>query len=120
LAATIIVANNLLIPIYGIEGAAYGSALALVLFNFVKYIFIYVKLKLQPFSKATLKVTGIAVIVVGMNYLIPKMDWVILDLLARSSAIAIVYSFLIFASKASPDGNQVFHKVLIFVGFKSE
>jgi len=120
LAATIIVANNVLIPIYGIEGAAYGSALALVLFNFVKYIFIYVKLKLQPFSKATLKVTGIALIVVGINYLIPKMDWVILDLLARSSVIAIVYSFLIFASKASPDGNQVFHKVLIFVGFKSE
>lgn len=119
LAASIIVANNLLIPRYGIDGAAIGSALALVLFNVLKYIFIYARLKMQPFSMATLKVMGIAAIAIGCNYLIPRIDFVIADILIRSTAITLVYAALVIISKASPDGNQVFQKVLVFTGLKN-
>lgn len=116
LAASVIIANNLLIPQYGINGAAIGSALALVLFNFLKYIFIYVKLKMQPLSIATLKVTGIAAIAIVCNYLIPRIDFVIADILVRSAAITLIYATLVILAKASPDGNKVFQKMLVFVG----
>ncbi|MEQ8424881.1 MAG: polysaccharide biosynthesis C-terminal domain-containing protein, partial [Cyclobacteriaceae bacterium] len=118
LATSIIVANNLLIPRYGIDGAAIGSALALILFNVLKYIFIYVKLKMQPFSLATLKVLAIVVIAIGSNYLVPRIDFVFADILVRSGVITLVYTSLVILSKASPDGNQVFNKMLIFVRLK--
>ena len=107
LAITIVVANNLLIPRYGIEGAAVGSAAALIAFNLIKYIFIYVKLKMQPLTLATLKVSGICMIAVGSNYLIPHLSNIYFDVLARSSVIVAVYTLLIFFSKVSPDGNKV-------------
>lgn len=116
LAASVIIANNLLIPQYGINGAAVGSALALVLFNFLKYIFVYVKLKMQPLSIATLKVTGIAAIAIVCNYLIPRIDFVIADILVRSAAITLIYATLVILAKVSPDGNKVFQKMLTFVG----
>lgn len=117
LATSIVIANNLLIPEYGINGAAIGSALALILFNFLKYIFIYLKLKMQPLTWATLKVIVIAGIAVGCNYLIPRIEFTFVDLLVRSTAITGVYASLILISKASPDGNLVFKKALAFVGF---
>ncbi|MBX2943693.1 MAG: polysaccharide biosynthesis C-terminal domain-containing protein [Cyclobacteriaceae bacterium] len=116
LAASIVIANNILIPEYGINGAAIGSALALILFNVLKYIFIYIKLKMQPLSWATIKVLAIVGIAVGCNYLIPQMEFIFVDLVVRSVAITLVYTSLVFISKASPDGNQVFKKVLVFVG----
>lgn len=118
LAVTIITANNLLIPKYGIEGAAYGSAMALISFNIIKYIFIYFTLGMQPFNNATLKVIGISIVALGINYLIPKLNLVLLDIVIRSAAITLTYGSLIFLSKASPDGNKVFQKVLLLVGIK--
>ncbi|HCM77784.1 MAG TPA: polysaccharide biosynthesis protein [Cytophagales bacterium] len=116
LAVSIVMANNLLIPLYGIDGAAIGSALALILFNLLKYIFIYAKLKMQPFTLSTLKVLAIVLVAVGCNCLIPRMDMLLADLILRSSIITLVYGSLIIFSKASPDGNSVFRKVLIYTG----
>ena len=56
LALMIVTANNILIPVYGIEGAAMGASLTLVIFNFIKFIFIWVKIGLQPFSSGFVKV----------------------------------------------------------------
>lgn len=52
-------ANYLLIPVYGIIGAAVASVLALVLYNTTKYIYILIQLKLQPFTKSTFLVTAL-------------------------------------------------------------
>ncbi len=112
LAVSIVVANNLLIPHYGINGAAIGSAMALIMFNLLKFIFVYVKLKMQPLSMATFKVLAIGLIAVGCNYLIPRMDLIIVDLIVRSVVISVVYTTLIYYSKASPDGNKVFAETL--------
>lgn len=118
LAASVVMANNILIPKYGIDGAAIGSAIALVLFNGLKYIFIYIKLKMQPFTWATLKVLGVVLIAVGCNYLIPRINFVFGDMIIRSASITLVYVSLVIISKASPDGNKVFQKILIFTGIK--
>ncbi len=112
LAISIVVANNILIPEYGITGAAIGSAMALVLFNALKFIFVYIKLEMQPFSMATLKVLGICVLIVAMNAYIPKINIIILDIAVRSFAITIAFGFLIYLVKASPDGNELLFKLL--------
>jgi O-antigen/teichoic acid export membrane protein len=105
LAAVVIVSNNILIPIYGINGAAIGSALALISFNILKYFFIWYKLKMQPFNLDSIKVLVIALLMIGLNLLIPKFQTVVVDIIFRSATIGIAYSVLIFYSRATPDGN---------------
>lgn len=117
LAAVVILSNNILIPIYGINGAALGSALALVTFNTLKYFFIWYKLKMQPFNWASAKVLVIAVLMIGVNLVIPKFENVIIDIAIRSAVITLIFSLLIFYSKATPDGNAFLVKQLNRFGF---
>ncbi|MCB0487407.1 MAG: oligosaccharide flippase family protein [Cyclobacteriaceae bacterium] len=118
LAFTIIAANNLLIPIYGINGAAIGSAIALVLFNMLKYAFVAFKLKMQPFNMATFYVVVIGAVTAWISTLIPRLDSVFIDIIIRSIVITLIYASLIVLAKASPDGNKVFQRALVFVGLK--
>jgi O-antigen/teichoic acid export membrane protein len=52
----IIAVNYWLIPIFGIEGAAIGSAAVMLSFNLVKYLFLKLRLHLDPFSRETGKI----------------------------------------------------------------
>ena len=63
LLAVTFLSNYLFIPdssplkelgIVGINGAAFATALSIFLFNFIKFVFIYVKAKLHPFDIKTL------------------------------------------------------------------
>lgn len=117
LATTAIASLNVLIPAYGINGAAAGAAMALILFNVAKFFFIWAKLKMQPFSSATLKVVFIALAALGLNLLIPKFNFLLIDIFVRSAAITIAYGTLIFLTKASPDGNAFLNKMMKAAGW---
>ena len=108
LAAIVIISNNLLIPRYGIEGAAWGSAFALIIFNVIKFIFIYWKFKIQPFDFNTVKVMVIAGLVLLINYFLPPISNVFADILFRSGIITVMFAALILWSKASEDSNGIF------------
>lgn len=112
LAITLIVSNNLLIPVYGIDGAAYGTALALFLFNFIKYIYLWRMMNMQPFSVDTLKVTVIIIGTLLINHALPTLDNFLLDIVYRSSSIAIIFSGAILISGASHEGNTIFNSVM--------
>jgi O-antigen/teichoic acid export membrane protein len=120
LAGSIVMANNLLIPTYGINGAAIGAALALIFFNLIKFIFIWATLKMQPFSSGTLKVALITLVAVGVNLVLPKVSYVLVDIAYRSLIITIVFGALVLLSKASTDGNNLVNKLLLAVGIKSK
>ncbi|MBX2962586.1 MAG: oligosaccharide flippase family protein [Cyclobacteriaceae bacterium] len=111
LAITVIVLNLVLIPIYGMTGAAIGSAIALFLFNSVKFIFIWWKFKLQPFTLSTLKVLGISVLAFGLNLLLPQLENVFLDIFYRSTLITLFFGSLTLLSKSSPEVNKLVTKV---------
>ena len=120
LAGSIIFANNLLIPAYGINGAAIGAALALIFFNLIKFIFIWATLKMQPFSLSTLKVLLITVAVVGVNLVLPKVNYILIDIAYRSTIITIIFGALVLFSNASPDGNNLVKKILKTIGITSK
>lgn len=52
----IIAINYWLIPVFGIEGAAIGSAAVMFSFNLVKYLYLNVRMDLSPFSAETGKI----------------------------------------------------------------
>lgn len=112
LAVLIVVSNNLLIPRYGIVGAAWGAAFALVSFNAIKYLFIYSKYKIQPFDINTLKVLIIASIVLTANYFSYRSDSIMLDILLRSALTTLLYSGLILITKVSPEANELYNRGL--------
>jgi len=118
LAIIIITANNILIPLYGIEGAAWATALILIIFNLVKFIFIWFRMDLQPFSFAFLKVLMIIVIAWTAQWLLPRIDTIILDMIVRSTLITIIFGSLIVWSNVSPDGNNLIKKGLGLLGIR--
>jgi O-antigen/teichoic acid export membrane protein len=112
LAAIVIFSNNILIPRYGIEGAAWGSAFALVTFNVIKFIFIYTKFGIQPFEWATLKVLMIGVITLLINTVVFKIDNTLIDIAFRSITITVLFSSLILWTRASADANGIFRNLI--------
>lgn len=107
LAAVVIIANNMLIPRYGINGAAAAAAMALITFNAVKFAFIWIKLGIQPFSTATLKLIIISAIVLILDRLIPQMEWVLIDIAVRSAIATAAFVTLVYIIKVSPDANAL-------------
>lgn len=65
----IIGVNYWLIPIYGIEGAAMGSASVMLFFNLVKYGYLKAKLQVDPFSWETLRILFVGTLIFGVRNL---------------------------------------------------
>ncbi len=112
LAGIVIVSNNALIPAFGITGAAIGAALALIIFNSVKYIFIYVKFGLQPFTVNTVKVLVISLFTLLVNYLLPTLERPMLDFIFRSSIITLFFGGAVYFSNASEDGSRIVNQYI--------
>ena len=112
LAIAIIIGNLLLIPDYGIEGAAAASLMAMLLYNIIKFLFVFVKFKIQPFSFNTFKFFGVMGVIIALNLMFPRNENVYLDVAIRSSAIFIVLVLLTYVLKISEEINGVLNKFI--------
>jgi O-antigen/teichoic acid export membrane protein len=107
--------NIILIPILGMNGAGITALVSTTTFAFVRFTFIYRKYQIQPYSLKHFKIFLIAVFVLAINYLIPKIDFYILDSLVRSAIATVVYSFLIYRTAVAEDFNKIFALLLLKV-----
>jgi O-antigen/teichoic acid export membrane protein len=112
LAIFTVATNYFLIPIYGLNGAAIGSAFALLFFNLSKFIFLYGKLNLQPFSVNTIKVLILGGIVLTIGFWLPEIDNIYLDIFYRSAVVSVIYAITIYLLRPSDDINNLVDKVL--------
>ncbi|UXX79102.1 oligosaccharide flippase family protein [Reichenbachiella carrageenanivorans] len=105
LAILMIGLNLILIPAYGISGAAFASFAALFIFSLMKMIFIKIKFGFSPFTwkNGSLLLIGCVVLILGLN--VPTLDNSLLDLIIRSSAIGLVYCTAIYLFKISAEIN---------------
>jgi len=101
-----IVLNIILIPIYGIMGAAISAAIASVVYNLLKYLFIYFEFKMQPFSKETLKIISILLFAFMINYFIPDMNSHVLNIVFTGSVLSIFYFICVYAMNLVPEFHQ--------------
>ena len=109
LAIITVVTNYFLIPVFGMIGAALASTLSLLLFNLIKYIFLKIKFKIQPFSLNTFKVLLISILVIIINLFIPEQENNFLDILLRSSIITLIYASAVIGLGISEDVNRIFY-----------
>jgi O-antigen/teichoic acid export membrane protein len=68
MAISVIILNNWLIKLIGINGAALASLLVVILYSVIKVLYINFKLNIQPLSLNTVKLVGLIMVVFGLFY----------------------------------------------------
>ncbi len=105
LAGANIYLNFQLIPTYGIIGAAIATAISLGLFNLSKFLFIWFRFGLQPFSWRTLASIGIVGTAYFLVSLLPVLPSALLNVLLTGTTFVVLTVFPILALRLSPDIN---------------
>jgi O-antigen/teichoic acid export membrane protein len=95
-----------LIPVWGITGAAIAIATSFFLNNLMRFIYLYSKYKMQPFTYRFLFVVVAFLIAYLVGYIIPQQD-LVWDILLRSSLFVVVYIAIIIGSRVSDDINTM-------------
>jgi len=110
--ALVIISNIIFIPLYGITGAALASAIAAFIYGLMRFGFLWIRYKMQPYTWKHL----VALIIAGVSYLpailIPDLNhdeagifWLCLDIILRSTSMAVAFAGLTLILKVSPDLN---------------
>ncbi len=97
---------------YGIIGAAIATSISLFLFNLIKFLFIYFKLKMHPFSKHTLTLLLIALGTYVIGRFIKLDLHPISNIILRSVILGVLYLTVVYYSRISPEANDLVRKLL--------
>ncbi len=87
-------------------------AFSIFFFNIVRFIFIKMVFKIQPFTINTLKTLLIAAAVIGVDAILPYAGNFISDILLRSIVISAVFLVPVIYFKVSEDINKIYDRVL--------
>ncbi len=103
-----------LVPAYGVYGAAWATSITLILFNIAKYLYVWKKLDMQPFSVNTLRVLLGGSVAIAAGYFFPHLlagkghmyIFTFIDVALRSTIIAVTYLLMLYWLKPSPDLSE--------------
>ena len=116
------VSNLILIPIFenipgrsGIEGAAIATSISLLILNFVSFLFLWIKYKLQPYNYKLILLLIIGLLIIFLNRFIPEIQNIYFDLLIRSVFVLSIFTPLVYILKLSEDFNRLLKKSLALI-----
>lgn len=102
---------SIFIPLWGMEGAAFATALSSCTYNFLKFFFIWRKMQLQPFDASSLK-TLVLIIACGFLWFMnPYIDLgsATLEIIAMSLLVTAAYLTGAYYLKIVPELFAVKH-----------
>jgi O-antigen/teichoic acid export membrane protein len=110
MALSVIILNRILIELFGIEGAALATLVVVLIFGFIKVMYIRSKFKIHPYSTST----NIVLIIIGVLFIafyflelaIPPVFSIIL----KSIVVSLLFSILIIKFRLSEDINNLVRK----------
>jgi len=108
--------NLILIPILGITGAAIASLSSYFLFNTIVILFIYRKLRIQPFNLKSLKIFLLITAAFFINFLLPTLENWFLDSFYRSLILLVIFVGFTYFYKLSEDLNSLVLKGIGMMG----
>lgn len=100
-----IVLNIMLIPRYGMVGAATATAFSLMAFNLIRLLFIYYTFGMLPVSRGTWQLLLVAATTFGLAWLMPDTGSLLFNFLYRCTLIALLFLGLTYWWKISPEFN---------------
>ncbi len=101
--------NLILIPMYGILGAAIATLCSIALYNLLRLIFVQYSYKMQPFTINCLWVLIITIAVWAIVAQIPFLHNKYVDIAVRSTVITVLYSGAVLYFKLSKDVNDLIY-----------
>jgi O-antigen/teichoic acid export membrane protein len=104
--------NFILIPIYGIIGAAFAVLISTILYNSTRFIFIAAVMKIQPFTKNSLIAAICALLTYGVLSIVPSFSGTIIDIGLRTILIGIIFGGLVLSLNVSEDISQTVRKIV--------
>jgi O-antigen/teichoic acid export membrane protein len=111
LAALTIVLNIVFIPLYGINGAAFATFIAIFLYNLAKIGFVYNKFKMLPFTFNTIKVVLLLLVSLGVFYFWDFSFHPVLNIALKSTLITISYGLVVYVFHLSDDISVLLNKI---------
>ena len=108
----IVVCNKLLIPIYGISGAALSTFIAFAIYNLIIILIVYKKMKILPFSKGMLKVAALTGVLLILNYLIHPIINPYINIAVRGLLTSSIFILIAYFWNISQDTNHVIRMIL--------
>lgn len=102
-----IILNYLLIPFYGILGAAIGTGSAIILYNVLKVGYVWIRFSMQPFEWKMLHVIGIGALTLLIVFQLPVMGNIYSDIVLRSILITLLYGLPIWMLNISEEINTL-------------
>ncbi len=113
-----IILNVLLVPKWGMNGAAMATAGSAGLYFISKYIIIYKNFNLQPYSLKTFLILLLIGICVFINIFLPVFTSNILNICVRTFTMSFVYLGGVLILNLAPELKEIFKHPSSFVGFK--
>lgn len=114
LALSAFVFNVIFIPEFGIEGAAFATALSAVLYAALRIVFIAIKYKLQPLGSKSVYTLLLVTFCFLLNIFLPEARSPVANILIHSSIIIGIYLIAVYLLKIVPE----FHQYIPFIGKK--
>ena len=113
-----VILNIIFIPILGIFGPAFATLLSITLYSLAKLLFVVKKLDLYPFTKQTIHsiVLTFALFLVFYFWEFPFFQ--LISIALKSILVTILYVYLNYKFKISPDINNVIDSIIKKLGFK--
>lgn len=112
LAISAVVLNMILIPLYGINGSAMATLIAVLVYNTIKVVFVKTKFNMLPFTKQTIKISIVLILCVLVFYFWEFPFNAYVNIFLKSFVIGVVYALLIYKLNVSEDINLMFYKYL--------
>ncbi|MDX1601631.1 MAG: polysaccharide biosynthesis C-terminal domain-containing protein, partial [Salinimicrobium sediminis] len=112
LAVLAFVLNILLIPEFGLMGAALATFLAFACYNTVKLVIVQKKFKIHPFTRETFY-GMLLILVFTFGFYFWDFQWhPVFNIVLKSGIIGLLYVLIIYLLKLSPDINGIISKTL--------
>ncbi len=112
LAIMAIILNAIFIPIYGIEGSAFATFLAVVIYNTIKIIFVKKKFSIQPFTLASVKIV-LALLALSLIFYFWEFPFhPLVNIVLKSILVGLLYFSLIYKLNISEDISSQIKKYL--------
>jgi len=112
LAVMVVFFNAILIPDYGINGAAFATFMSVIVYNFTKVAFVYYKFKISPFCVNTLKTLVLIVVLATVFYFWEFPFHPIINIGLKSILIGLSYGLIVYRMNLSEDISAILNKFL--------
>jgi len=116
----LILINLVLIPRFGITGAAMGGAVSLGILNLMRYLYLLYKFEFQPFNIRFVYVAALGAGSYYLSILIPQISNFIVDIGIRSLFLIIVFCTPVYFMKISDDINNKADEIFALLKLKKQ